>query len=269
MEIMFKGINQLGKRNMIYCVILAFVLNVATLVIDNENVIVYITTILLYLNIVMMFIFLHGFWKTFSMESIYVHILPISKRRIFINIFLHWLTCYTLVWIINIVFTFAKVGINTVRSNTTTIGIVMEYSIDYIIPILSLLCLCFIISLKKIYNLNIFVLIILIIGIVKVESIINININYTYYNNINTYSLNSTRQLKPLNNHIMPEENSNVIVVNSETTRELGGIITYSLVSLVLGVVCIWNLERYNLEDVVKVMERRALYERKWYDKWI
>lgn len=278
MGIRKKTINYELKSYMIYCLITALVLNTFTLVASRE-VLSYLCMFIEFIPSIIGVMFVYNVWRAFSEERLYVHIIPISKGKIFLDIFLNFLLVYTLIWLTKILFIFIKLDFNYIAANTDVYGVFLEWFISYTNIIIVCLFFTSIILLSKVYGTK-RVIIITVVTLTILSNVMPDFSNkfvYNYKSNMSISNISSLRDGETMYEkeyRFLKERGTNVDISSLnippiENSLNYGGIIINIPIVLILFLYTLKNINKVNISYEINIKERRSLYEKRWYDKWI
>lgn len=271
MGIRVKSINNELTRYLAYLFIASIVLNTLTFIIPKDYT-QYVNLLVNIIPLIMTMVYLTNLWEVFTMNRLYVHIVPVSKRRIFLDIFIKWIGFYTLVHLTTLGFIAAKMDLNYFFQNVYLKGFLIDLFIRYMTPISIGLFFSVLILISKIFKIKFSIIFIAAIGILSIMPQAK-DMNYTYENHIEMSSLDNNGTLitkKAYLSRGFAEEESKIKTEPwmVEETVQYSGLIMTIPVLAILGY-CIINIEKASLEDVPRYRKKRALYEKRWYDKWI
>lgn len=275
-----KGINYQFKNQMLYCILASIIVGLLAVanILDTKELFNSMQSLI---HMIMLILFVYNFDKTFSMKGLYNHIIPISKRKIFLDMSITWIVVYFISLIIEYGFLAIQIDIVKFINNVDIGKFLLATLVTSLSPIFLALILVFLIMLNKIFNIKIIFIVIGVLIIVRLLPIFDFNQSFSYRNNIDMYKLKSQTVVLT----IKESKESDILKLKKESGEgnfeyhsDLKDKETYfyypelvqGIFLIILGIPCLRNIERYNIEEEVIVRNRRrALYEKRWYDKWI
>lgn len=264
-----RSINDEATRYFAYMFIVSIVLNVLSLIVSREY-LGHLTGLISIIPMVMPVMFLNYIWSVFSMDKLYMHIISVAKKRIYFDIFIKWIVFYTLVFLTSIGSIIVSVDMNYIYENVNIKGLLVDVFLTYMEPISMGLFFSVPILLSKIFKIRFSILFIAFLAILPLVAQIK-NVPYRYENPIEMYMLQDYREIVTKEEWSRGLEESEI---KSEPWMEEEKI-SYLDLSIyttiaVIGIgYCIKNIEKINLEEVYRPSKKRALYEKRWYDKWV
>lgn len=145
-----KVLNYDLKLYMLISLFVSMFLNILTLF-TSKDITVYITIIINLLPLVMFFGFILYLVSSFSEREFYLHIIPLSKKRILLDMIVSFFISFVLVWVIKIIFIFVKIDIELLMKNTDIYGIALEWSLTFLTSLLLCLFILNVVLFFKIY----------------------------------------------------------------------------------------------------------------------
>lgn len=145
-----KVLNYNLKIYMLISLLVSLILNTLTLFI-NKDITVHITIIINLLPLIMLFMFISYLVSSFSERKFYLHIVPISKRKLLIDMIVSFFISFILVWIIKIIFILLKIDIGLLMKNADIYGIALEWGLAFLSSLLLCLFILNVVLFFKIY----------------------------------------------------------------------------------------------------------------------
>ena len=277
MKIISKTINYEMKNYMFYCFLIVLIANIATLFLTKKN-IGYAIFFTQSIPMITMLIFWYNTAKCFSEERLYNHIIPVSKKRVYLDLFITYCITIFLMVSCNWIFTFLKIDVAYFLENTYLPGFLLEETVKFFAYIFTGMFLSGATILNNFYRWS-FTFKLIIVFIIISDSFLHFNSIdiYTYQNNIIDYEITEYRMVETWQdrtekwvNEMRRQGEEVVMVPKVPTTKVISvGTIVYSIIALAIFIMTLKKVNDYSLEYEVKVKKRRALHERKWYDKWM
>lgn len=277
MGIRKKTINYEVKSYMIYCLITALVLNAFTVIVP-QYVLSYLSIFIELIPPIIGFIFVYNVWRSFSEERLYLHIIPVSKGKIHLDMFLNFLLVYTLVWLIKIIFIFIKLDYYYIASNTDIYGVFLGWFVTYASSLIIFIFFNSIILLSKIYGTKrvIITTAITLTILSNMAPDFSDKFVYKYNSSIMVSDIDTIREAKRIEEReeeIMENSDGTVNIVWGtypfENSVDYKSILFNGPIILILFFYTLKNINKVNISYEINIKERRSLYEKRWYDKWI
>ncbi len=277
MKIISKTINYEMKNYMFYCFLIVLIANIATLFLSIETIgyAIFFTQAIPAITIV---IFWYNTAKCFSEERLYNHIIPVSRKKVCLDLFITYCITIFLMVSCNWIFTFLKIDMAYFLENTYLPGFLLEEILKLFAYIFIGMFLSGIIILNNFYGRSLIFRFIIVFIIIS-DSLFHLSSIgvYTYQNNIMDYKITQYRVAETWQDETEKwademRRQGNEVVINSEVpTRKVVsvGTIVYSIITLAIFIMDLKKVDNFNLEYEVNFKRRRALHERKWYDKWL
>ena len=277
MKIISKTINYEMNNYMFYCFLIVLIANIATLFLTKKNK-GYAIFFTQSIPMITMLIFWYNTAKCFSEERLYNHIIPVSKKRVYLDLFITYCITIFLMISCNWIFTFLKIDVAYFLENTYLPGFLLEETVKFFTYIFIGMFLSGATILNNFYR-GSFTFKLIIVFIIISDSFLHFNSIdiYTYQNNIIDYEITEYRMVETWQdrtekwvNEMRRQGEEVVMVPKVPTTKVISvGTIVYSIIALAIFIMTLKKVNDYSLEYEVKVKKRRALHERKWYDKWM